>query len=147
MRSTATPGPWRRRVVAILAATALAAGPGIAAASQAAAASGTGSGTAAVTPAATGGTGPITGYEGLCLDDRSASTATTRRRHGPGVAVDLMETPSASLPGVVACRRRERRAGSPRRAVFPYGGAAATASGVGDTVKQCARRDCNTCET
>jgi len=75
MRSTATPGPWRRRVVAVLAATALAAGPGIAAASQAAAASGTGSGTAAVTPAATGGTGPITGYEGLCLDDRSASTA------------------------------------------------------------------------
>jgi hypothetical protein len=75
MRSTATPGRWRRRVVAVLAATALAAGPGIAAASQAAAASGTGSGTAAVTQAATGGTGPITGYEGLCLDDRSASTA------------------------------------------------------------------------
>ena len=31
---------------------------------------------AAVTPAATtGATGPITGYEGLCVDDRSASTA------------------------------------------------------------------------
>jgi hypothetical protein len=29
----------------------------------------------AVQPAAVGSTGPITGYEGLCLDDRSASTA------------------------------------------------------------------------
>jgi Ricin-type beta-trefoil lectin domain len=76
MRSTATPGRWRRRLVAVLAATALAAGPGIAAASQAqAAASGTSSVTAAAAQAATGGTGPITGYEGLCLDDRSASTA------------------------------------------------------------------------
>jgi Ricin-type beta-trefoil lectin domain len=31
--------------------------------------------TAAATPAATGATGPITGYQGLCVDDRSASTA------------------------------------------------------------------------
>ena len=31
--------------------------------------------TAAVTAAATGATGPITGYDGLCVDDRSASTA------------------------------------------------------------------------
>jgi Chitinase class I/Ricin-type beta-trefoil lectin domain len=50
---------WRR-VVAVLGALALLAGLGVSAASVAQAAS---------------GTGQITGYQGLCLDDRSASTA------------------------------------------------------------------------
>ena len=50
----------RHRAAAVLGAVALLAGFGVAAASVAHAA---------------GGTGPITGYEGLCLDDRSASTA------------------------------------------------------------------------
>jgi hypothetical protein len=50
----------RRRAVAVLGAVALLAGYGVGAASVAQAA---------------GGTGPITGYQGLCLDDRSASTA------------------------------------------------------------------------
>ena len=50
----------RRRVVAVLGAVALMAGLGVSAASVAQAAS---------------GTGQITGYQGLCLDDRSASTA------------------------------------------------------------------------
>jgi predicted chitinase len=50
---------WRR-AVAVLGASALLAGFGVSAASVAQAA---------------GGTGAITGYEGLCLDDRSASTA------------------------------------------------------------------------
>ena len=49
----------RRRAVAVLGALALLAGLGVAAASVAQAA----------------GTGAITGYQGLCLDDRSASTA------------------------------------------------------------------------
>jgi predicted chitinase len=50
----------RRRAVAVLGAVVLLAGLGVSAASVAQAA---------------GGTGPITGYQGLCLDDRSASTA------------------------------------------------------------------------
>jgi predicted chitinase len=50
----------RRRAVAVLGAVTLLAGYGVGAASVAQAA---------------GGTGPITGYQGLCLDDRSASTA------------------------------------------------------------------------
>jgi hypothetical protein len=50
----------RRRAVAVLGAVVLLAGFGVSAASVAQAA---------------GGTGPITGYQGLCLDDRSASTA------------------------------------------------------------------------
>ena len=55
----------RRRLLGILAAVALVFGLGTAvAASHALPAS-----------AATGATGAITGYEGLCLDDRSASTA------------------------------------------------------------------------
>ena len=49
----------RRRAVAVLGAVALLAGYGVAAAGAAHAA----------------GTGPITGYQGLCLDDRAASTA------------------------------------------------------------------------
>jgi predicted chitinase len=49
-----------RRTVAMLGAVALLAGVGVGAASEAQAA---------------GGTGAITGYQGLCLDDRSASTA------------------------------------------------------------------------
>ena len=73
MRSTPTPGRLRRRVVAVLTATAFATAPGIAVATHAAAAAG--SVTAAASPATVGATGPITGYEGLCLDDRSASTA------------------------------------------------------------------------
>src|SRR5258707_14730736 len=50
----------RRRAVAVLGAVALLAGFAVSAASVAQAAS---------------GTGQITGYQGLCLDDRSASTA------------------------------------------------------------------------
>src|SRR5258708_4659949 len=50
----------RRRAVAVLGAVVLLAGIRVSAASVAQAAS---------------GTGPITGYQGLCLDDRSASTA------------------------------------------------------------------------
>ena len=55
----------KRRLLSILAAVALVFGVGTAVASY------------HVQPAAaaTGATGPITGYEGLCLDDRSASTA------------------------------------------------------------------------
>ena len=77
MRSTATPGPLRRRAVAVLTATAFAVAPGIAVASHAAAdtASVTAAAAQAASPATVGATGPITGYEGLCLDDRSASTA------------------------------------------------------------------------
>ncbi|WP_042440113.1 RICIN domain-containing protein [Streptacidiphilus albus] len=77
MKSTATPGRLRRRTVAVLTATAFATAPGIAVASHAVAA--TSSAAPAAAPAAAqatvGATGPITGYEGLCLDDRSASTA------------------------------------------------------------------------
>jgi hypothetical protein len=54
-----------RRIFAVLAAAALTVGLGPAVAHQA---------QAATTPLAVA-TGPITGYEGLCLDDRSASTA------------------------------------------------------------------------
>ena len=81
MKSTATPGRLRRRTVAVLTATAFATAPGIAVASHAAAATGSVAPAAAqaAAPAAAqatvGATGPITGYEGLCLDDRSASTA------------------------------------------------------------------------
>ena len=55
----------RRRVVAVLAAGALGVGLGVAGVSL------------AVAPAASAATvtGPVTGYQGLCLDDRSASTA------------------------------------------------------------------------
>ena len=55
----------RRRLLGILAAVALVFGVGTAVASY----------HALPAAAATGATGPITGYEGLCLDDRSASTA------------------------------------------------------------------------
>src|SRR6202451_4278596 len=57
--------PVKRRLLSILAAVALVFGVGTTVASY------------HVQPAAaaTGATGPITGYEGLCLDDRSASTA------------------------------------------------------------------------
>ena len=81
MKSTATPGRLRRRTVAVLTATAFATAPGIAVASHAAAATSSAAPAAAqaAAPAAAqatvGATGPITGYEGLCLDDRSASTA------------------------------------------------------------------------
>src|SRR5258708_482601 len=60
----------RRRMVAALAATAVVIGLGTTWAGSALATSPV---SAAVTPAATT-TGPITGYQGLCLDDRSAST-------------------------------------------------------------------------
>ena len=55
----------KRRLLSILAAVALVFGLGTAVASY----------HALPAAAATGATGPITGYEGLCLDDRSASTA------------------------------------------------------------------------
>src|SRR6202034_1611565 len=55
----------KRRLLSILAAVALVFGVGTAVASY----------HALPAAAATGATGPITGYEGLCLDDRSASTA------------------------------------------------------------------------
>ncbi|WP_194895218.1 glycoside hydrolase family 19 protein [Catenulispora pinisilvae] len=55
---------FRRRAVSVLGALALVAGIGI----------GTGLGAASVAHAASG-TGQITGYQGLCLDDRAASTA------------------------------------------------------------------------
>ena len=55
----------KRRLLSILAAVALVFGVGTAVASY----------HAQPAAAATGATGPITGYEGLCLDDRSASTA------------------------------------------------------------------------
>ena len=57
--------PVKRRLLSILAAVALVFGVGTAVASY----------HALPASAATGATGPITGYEGLCLDDRSASTA------------------------------------------------------------------------
>src|SRR5580698_8201632 len=57
--------PVKRRLLSILAAVALVFGVGTAVASY----------HALPAAAATGATGPITGYEGLCLDDRSASTA------------------------------------------------------------------------
>ena len=55
----------KRRLLSILAAVALVFGLGTAVASY----------HALPAAAATGATGAITGYEGLCLDDRSASTA------------------------------------------------------------------------
>ena len=55
----------KRRLLAIIAAVALVFGVGTAVAAY----------HALPASAATGATGPITGYEGLCLDDRSASTA------------------------------------------------------------------------
>ena len=55
----------KRRLLSILAAVALVFGLGTAVATY----------HAQSAAAATGATGPITGYEGLCLDDRSASTA------------------------------------------------------------------------
>ena len=55
----------RRRLLSILAAVALVFGLGTAVATY----------HALPAAAATGATGAITGYEGLCLDDRSASTA------------------------------------------------------------------------
>ena len=54
-----------KRLLTILAAVALVAGFGTAVTWH----------TQAATAATTGATGPIIGYEGLCLDDRSASTA------------------------------------------------------------------------
>src|SRR5882757_8173349 len=60
----------RRRMVAALAATAVVIGLGTTWAGSALATSPV---SAAVTPAATT-TGAVTGYQGLCLDDRSAST-------------------------------------------------------------------------
>ena len=56
----------RRRLLSLLAAVALVFGVGVAAAAYRA---------LPATAATVGATGPITGYEGLCLDDRSASTA------------------------------------------------------------------------
>src|ERR1700728_3929840 len=58
--------PAVRRLLTILAAVALVFGLGTAAATYRA---------QSATAATVGATGPITGYEGLCLDDRSASTA------------------------------------------------------------------------
>ena len=55
----------KRRLLSILASVALVFGVATAVASY----------HALPAAAATGATGPITGYEGLCLDDRSASTA------------------------------------------------------------------------
>src|ERR1700685_4274746 len=55
----------KRRLLSILAAVALVFGVGTAVASY----------HALPAAAASGATGPITGYQGLCLDDRSASTA------------------------------------------------------------------------
>ena len=56
----------KRRLLPILAAVALVFGLGTAAATYHA---------SAASAATVGASGPITGYEGLCLDDRSASTA------------------------------------------------------------------------
>src|ERR1700691_1243346 len=70
----------KRRLLAVLGAVALVFGLGTATAYQAhAAGTETAQTTAATataaTAATTGATGAITGYEGLCLDDSSASTA------------------------------------------------------------------------
>ena len=67
----------KRRVLALLTALALVLGFGTAVTvnAQAATVHTTPAATSHATPAATvGATGAITGYEGLCLDDRSAST-------------------------------------------------------------------------